>query len=60
MKGGLVSPAEIVEQYINSLKESFDGLKDSIVGAGNAVNDFMDNIVDVAMGDFSSIGRLLD
>jgi len=49
-----------VTATINSLKESFDGLKDSVVGAGNAVNDFMDNIVDVAMGDFSSIGRLLD
>jgi len=49
-----------VTATINSLKESFDGLKDSIVGAGNAVNDFMDNIVDVATGDFSSIGRLID
>ena len=49
-----------VTATINSLKESFDGLKDSVVGAGEAVNDFMDNIVDVAMGDFSSIGRLLD
>jgi len=49
-----------VTATINSLKESFDGLKDSVVGAGEAVSDFMDNIVDVAMGDFSSIGRLLD
>ena len=49
-----------VTATINSLKESFDGLKDSIIGAGNAVNDFMENITDVMTGDFSSIGRLID
>ena len=44
---------------IEGLGAAFDKVKDSVEGAGGAINDFMDNVADVLTGDFSSIGRLL-
>ena len=45
---------------INKSTEAFNAFKDSVIGAGEAVNDFLDNIADVVTGDFTPIGRLLD
>ena len=45
---------------INKSTEAFNAFKDSVIGAGEAVSDFLDNVADVVTGDFTPIGRLLD
>jgi hypothetical protein len=39
---------------------AFTEFKDVVMGAGDALNDFMENVADVMTGDFTPIGRLLD
>ena len=55
----LEEKTKFMTKTIEGLGAAFDKVKDSVEGAGGAINDFMDNVADVLTGDFSSIGRLL-
>ena len=49
-----------VKKSVDMVSEAFDKLTNSVNIAGEAINNYMDNVADVLTGDFSSIGRLLD